>query len=751
MRKLHLSKRGAACERLEKTMRSSCCRTLVSIALLALAAAARAEAPEPRSLEHLLYDLEAHLATGDPSPHLLADVAARLRRAAPSSVVEDLLLRLAAQLEPLAAGVPLEAGTREQLLAGVGATLGLARGKLSPGTAVAPFTSANLSPPPNDACPSAAVSIAGEVVAGTTIGASDDGGSSCGGAADSADVWFSYTAPAAGLVAWDTLDSALDTVLSLHSACPGAGGDHELACSDDARGTLGSLVARDMAAGETVLVRVSGAGGAVGDFRLGTDDEGGGIAGTVNKQGTGEPRPGTVVSVHQSSFFGFDHVSTGADGGYLIAGLPAGDWYVRAQDDLLVDEVWNDRPCIGFCDLTRIGDPVVVGEGLSTGIDFALAPGGSIAGTVLAAEGGALTSVWLSAYDATGGAPGERGSGFSDGEGRYEIRGLAAGSYTVLTSSFGYHDELYDDVPCEPSCAPETGTPIEVQAGSTTPGIDFSLSRFGSISGTISRAADGAPVFGWVGVYDSTGSFLASGGSLSNGSFRVENVPAGHHFVRTDTDELDEVFDGHPCEGFCDVTTGDTVRVASGTEASGVHFVLEEPGRIEGTVVAEDTAQPLDVDLELYDASGGFVDWRWAFNGSYVFSALEPGHYYVRAISWWDSRYEDQMYDDVGCDPSCDVTLGDPVTVAIGTTISGVDFVLPRCKWQSHETLSGLSFVGSQTRQACRSIHVGPNVTIEPGGALVLRAGRSVSFADGFAIAAGGRLEVAIDPAVGFD
>lgn len=38
-----------------------------------------------------------------------------------------------------------------------------------------------------------------------------------------------------------------------------------------------------------------------------------------------------------------------------------------------------------------------------------------------------------------------------------------------------YIDELYDDIPCEPTCDSTIGTPVPVILGQNTPDIDFSL------------------------------------------------------------------------------------------------------------------------------------------------------------------------------------------------------------------------------------------------------------------------------------
>ena len=73
---------------------------------------------------------------------------------------------------------------------------------------------------------------------------------------------------------------------------------------------------------------------------------------------------------------------------------------------------------------------------------------------------------------------------------------LETGTYFAVTSNnSGYIDELYDGINCvASSCNIESGTPIFVTSGFTTPGVDFALVAGGRISGTVIDAATSAPL-----------------------------------------------------------------------------------------------------------------------------------------------------------------------------------------------------------------------------------------------------------------
>ncbi len=123
----------------------------------------------------------------------------------------------------------------------------------------------------NNVC-SSATTIGNGTFTGTTVGASPDGAATCGNSNLAPDVWFRYIATTTGAVSIDTCGSSFDTVLSVHSACPGNVAN-QIACNDNATagpclGTFQSQVVINVTAGQTYRVRVAGANGAFGNFRI---------------------------------------------------------------------------------------------------------------------------------------------------------------------------------------------------------------------------------------------------------------------------------------------------------------------------------------------------------------------------------------------------------------------------------------------------------------------------------------------------
>ena len=96
--------------------------------------------------------------------------------------------------------------------------------------------------------------------------------------------------------------------------------------------------------------------------------------------------------------------NTDSMGNYITGqGLPAGNYFVRTNNSLgYVNEVYNNITCVP-CNVTT-GTPVAVTAGATTsGINFALATGGRISGTVTdAGTSAALANINVQVFNSTG-------------------------------------------------------------------------------------------------------------------------------------------------------------------------------------------------------------------------------------------------------------------------------------------------------------------------------------------------------------
>ncbi|NOT00700.1 MAG: hypothetical protein HOP29_08740 [Phycisphaerales bacterium] len=127
--------------------------------------------------------------------------------------------------------------------------------------------------PGNDQCANALPLSDETETDGSLAGATNDGSASCGSSSANPDAWYSFTADACGgslvVDACGThdrlgVDSGMDTVLSIHGACPG-GVANQLACNDDASPACvddagirrDSRATASLSADESVRVRVT--------------------------------------------------------------------------------------------------------------------------------------------------------------------------------------------------------------------------------------------------------------------------------------------------------------------------------------------------------------------------------------------------------------------------------------------------------------------------------------------------------------
>lgn len=175
------------------------------------------------------------------------------------------------------------------------------------------------------------------------------------------------------------------------------------------------------------------------------------------------------------------------DGSYTLDGLPAGSYKLQFDsfDCCLISEYYNDKLD------EAAADPVTVAAGQNrTGVNAALALGGSITGTLVSdVENVGCVKAWP-----TGTAESNTGYCTNSGD-TYEVPALPAGQYTVMAYAIGgggsfIVKKYYNNVNVE-----ESATPVPVANGQQTTGINFTLAPPVTLSGVV-RDASNLPVKG---------------------------------------------------------------------------------------------------------------------------------------------------------------------------------------------------------------------------------------------------------------
>lgn len=218
------------------------------------------------------------------------------------------------------------------------------------------------------------------------------------------------------------------------------------------------------------------------DFAL---DPLGAIEGQLTDGFTGEPVAGAEVSIFKADGQLLGSVPANGLGRYSSGPLLPGSYFVGVDAQFgRLAELYADVPCpdgLPACNPTT-GTPVPVAlAGATSGIDFDLALGPGIQGTVVAHGGHApLPGVAIDFFSSDGFLA---GSTATLANGRYQLS-LPSGTYHVATDNgFGGLDAVFRDRPCPDGpaflglCDPALGEPVTVaSSGPATSGINFVLS-----------------------------------------------------------------------------------------------------------------------------------------------------------------------------------------------------------------------------------------------------------------------------------
>jgi len=240
----------------------------------------------------------------------------------------------------------------------------------------------------------------------------------------------------------------------------------------------------------------------------------------------------------------------------IVGSLP--DWYVGEFYDSKY--VWRDA------------DNVTVTAGDTTDfIDFTLDEGGSITGHIYDDETGKpidgfkLQAFSLADSDYVAQSPGSSHDGsyrFTLKEGGYLIQADVGG-----TAPAGYVPEWYDNI-----YNMEDATHVHVTSYYETSGIDFYLSKAGSISGHVYEEDGVTPITGAsVYAFPITGDHPGGGANTgSDSSYTIEGLPSGNYRVQTTvSDHVAEYYNNAP-----DEASATEVTVGAPGDTPGIDFAL---------------------------------------------------------------------------------------------------------------------------------------------------------------------------------
>jgi hypothetical protein len=373
---------------------------------------------------------------------------------------------------------------------------------------------------------------------------------------------------------------------------------------------------------------------------------------------------------------------TDANGVFLIGGLPPGTYRIGFNNGSSRDYV---RKFYGNTMDWQSGlDIVLLPQTTVFDIDGSLEMASRISGTVTGAGGsGPLTGIQVTAYHFTVAGWTWREGTVTDASGGYTLGGLPAGTYRVEFRDFtrSFLDEYYENGPDVNS-----GADINTIAGTTTSGIDASLTPASTISGSVTGPDGTTPLeYIDVGAYQWNSDWqwwepVAFGMTDAGGVYSITGLPAGTY--RVEFMDYTMVYLSEAYDNVADLDAAQDLVVATGITLSGIDASLSPPSSISGTLLREDGVTPI-VNARIYarDYARGTDTTdsaaRTDTNGTYRINGLRAGTYHVRT-DFFDSPFLQEWYSDVlrYPDEMSPPTNATPVIVAAGADVTGIDFQL---------------------------------------------------------------------------
>jgi hypothetical protein len=398
------------------------------------------------------------------------------------------------------------------------------------------------------------------------------------------------------------------------------------------------------------------------DFSL---EVGGKITGTITLTGaTSVSVSVTAKNIATGSYYygGYAYNPSGSSATYVINGLPTGSYKVWTSNDQgYLDEYYDDKPD------ESSANAVPVNLGLTTsGIDFTLALGGKITGTV-SLPGAAFVFAGINATNtSTGDVYSGSAINFAGSDSTYAIIGLPTGTYKVRAydAYFNYLDEYYNDRPDSASA-----DPVSVTAGGTHSGIDFTLSLGGIIKGAISSSAKG-PLQGISVTAYSTPirSVYRYGTTNASGIYRITGLRSGYYKIYASGDTT---YASRYYYNKSSWATADSVSFTAPDSATGKDFSLEVGGSISGYVYGEGGVPLSGAGVIVYgtfDLWSVYKSTETSVDGSYKIGGLHTGKYVVLALIECDLMwYNNKPY----------LSLPDSVPVTMPGNTPNINFNFP--------------------------------------------------------------------------
>ena len=315
------------------------------------------------------------------------------------------------------------------------------------------------------------------------------------------------------------------------------------------------------------------------------------------------------------------------DPGFYLIGVEAKDYNNEFFDDVFIP---------------ALATPVQVIENEHTGdINFALLPLSTMSGVVTDGNGSPIERASVFAYPEVG--QGHSVKTETNENGEYLLTGLYAGIYFVKANARGFHPEFYLEAK-----RLSDATPVSVGINEQIGDIDFTLDAASAIEGIVVSEDEGNPPLARALIIAKLigAPFQSKAFSNDDGSYRIDNLPAGSYYVYAMARGFHrEFFDNAVTREEATVVDLDVAEVEAGIDFS-LKPIPDHEGSISGLVTADLDSLPIPgaIVVAVGAQSGPPFFGVTSADGLYELKGLPNGDYYV--MSWADG-YIGEFFDDV--------------------------------------------------------------------------------------------------------
>jgi 5-hydroxyisourate hydrolase-like protein (transthyretin family) len=356
---------------------------------------------------------------------------------------------------------------------------------------------------------------------------------------------------------------------------------------------------------------------------------------------------------------GYDY--TDSNGDYTIVGLGGGSYTVYAGPS------FED---VNLVSATRA--VTVTAPNTTSGIDFALAPGGTLTGHITGTDGSSLKdiTVYISNQDGS-----YQNYVYTNASGTYTATAMPSGQYYIYFRPSKYIPEFYNDKPDNGNL--RSADPVAVTAPNTVTGIDAVLAQGGAIRGKVTDATTGEPIKDiFVEVLDATGDRVETASTQADGTYETETtLRSGSYRVRFNADErfascayVTAYYHNQLDEG-----AANPVNITAPNVADHIDAAMVRGGFIFGKVTDAVTGAPVTSgSIRIYDSNGNFAMFgRVSFLGGYHTETGLPSGSYRVEFTDYDGGYIDEFYNN-----KLSLATANPVVLTAPSDRLGIDFAL---------------------------------------------------------------------------